>query len=134
MTPASAKALAVYQNAAVTTASPMRLVVMLYERLVRDMRTAETALGGGDAVTANDQLKHAQEIILELRASLDTTRWEAGEHLARLYDFLHDELVSANTSKDPGRVASCRALVEPLLDAWQTATAATATAATAPAL
>ena len=126
MTPppvATARALARYQSAAVSTASPPNLVLMLYDRLQRDLRMAGEALVAKDLAAANAQLQHAQEIVLELRASLDTTAWDGAQTLAGLYDFLHDELVAANVSKDPGRIAACQALVEPLAEAWRSAAA-----------
>lgn len=126
MTPppvAAARALARYQSAAVDTASPVSLVIMLYDRLERDLRMAEQAARAQDLATANEQLQHAQEIVLELRASLDTSAWDGAQSLAGLYDFVHDELVAANVSKDPERIVACKALVEPLGEAWRAAAA-----------
>lgn len=121
--PAAARALAAYKSNAVTTATPMGLVVMLYERLARDLDVAEAALGVRDLETANSQLQHAQEIVLELRVALDPTQWEGAANLGRFYDFLHDQLVAANVAKSGEQVAACRALVQPLLEAWSAAAA-----------
>ncbi len=110
-----------YANEAVTTASPAKLLLMLYDRLLRDLVTAEQAVARGDLATMSSELVHAQDIVLELRASLDTTAWEGASALADLYTFLHAELVTANVRKDAARIASCRSLVEPLRDAWRTA-------------
>lgn len=102
---------------------------MLYERLVRDLTAAEQALGSGDAAAASQHLLHAQEIVIELRGSLKPERWEGGPKLAALYGYLLSELIGANVSKDAARVAACRALVEPLCEAWQGAAAQQASAA-----
>jgi flagellar secretion chaperone FliS len=110
-----------YLNDSITTASPARLLVMLYERLVLDLSQGENALKEGDRETADDRLKHAQEIIIELRASLRLDLWDGAADLARIYGFLLGELISANIQGDAGKVASCRGLVEPLLDAWRQA-------------
>jgi flagellar protein FliS len=110
-----------YLADAVTTASPGRLIVMLYDRLVLDLSHAEVVLRGGDRAAAANRLLHAQEIILELRAGLDTAAWSGGPGLARLYSFLLTELIGANVHADADRVASCRQLIEPLRDAWRTA-------------
>lgn len=110
-----------YTREAVTTASPARLLVMLYDRLVRDLVTAESALGGGDIAKASSELVHAQQIVLELRTSLDLEAWDGAAGLADLYTFLHNELVSANIGKDVARVVSCREIIEPLRDAWRDA-------------
>ena len=110
-----------YVADAVTTASPARLLIMLYDRLVRDLVTAEDAARNGDLATMGSELVHAQDIVLELRTSLDTTAWDGAQALADLYTFLHGELVTANVKKDAARIASCRSIVEPLRDAWRAA-------------
>jgi flagellar secretion chaperone FliS len=119
-----------YLNDSVSTASPGRLLVMLYERLVLDLTKAETALGLGEREDASGHLMHAQDIIIELRASLDMDVWDGAVGLAKIYGYLLSELVTANVKTDATRVAACRQLIEPLLDAWrQAATAAAETSA-----
>jgi flagellar protein FliS len=110
-----------YTREAVTTASPARLLIMLYDRLVRDLVTAEAALTGGDVAKASNELVHAQQIILELRTSLDIDAWDGAAGLADLYTFLHSELVGANLDKSLARVTSCREIIEPLRDTWRQA-------------
>lgn len=117
-----------YLGESVTTASPARLVTMLYDRLLRDLLVAEAALASGDNAAANGQLIHAQEIIWELLAGLDATAWSGGPALASLYQFLISELLAANVAKDAPRVVACRGLVEPLRDAWHQAAEQVATA------
>lgn len=110
-----------YVGNSVTTASPARLVTMLYDRLVRDLTVAEAAVAARDFAAANEQLVHAQEIVWELTAGLDPTKWSGGPALASLYQFLLQELVAANVAKDASRIVSCRRLVEPLQEAWHQA-------------
>ncbi|MGA5303496.1 flagellar export chaperone FliS [Nucisporomicrobium flavum] len=116
-----------YLQDSVNTASPGKLLVMLYDRLVMDLFQGEEALRTGDREQANDKLNHAQEIILELRTTLDVDAWAGAPGLANLYGFLLTELIGANIARDADRVAACRALVEPLRDAWREAAAAAAT-------
>ena len=118
---ASQGARARYADDSVSTASPARLLVMLYDRLVRDLVTAEQSLRDGDLPAANAGLLHAQAIVLELRASLDLDVWDGAQGLADLYTFLHSELITANVRKDAERTRRCRSLVEPLRDAWRDA-------------
>jgi flagellar protein FliS len=120
-----------YLQDSVSTASPGKLLVMLYDRLVMDLFQGEEALRAGEREQANDKLNHAQEIILELRTTLDVDAWAGAPGLANLYGFLLTELIGANVARDADRVAACRALVEPLRDAWREA-AALAVAPSAP--
>jgi flagellar protein FliS len=124
-----------YLSQSIATASPGQLVVMLYDRLVVDLTQAEEALRAGDRQVGSARLMHAQDIIAELRRSLDLTVWEGAGTLAQLYGFLLTQLIKANVRGDAGVAASCRGLVEPLRDAWRealgTLQAADAAAATA---
>lgn len=112
-----------YLADSINTASPGKLLVMLYDRLVLDLAQGEEALRAGDRERAADRLTHAQEIVLELRTTLDLDAWEGAAGLANLYGFLITELIGANIRRDADRVAACRTLVEPLRDAWREAAA-----------
>ena len=112
---------AAYMDASVATASPARLLVMLYERLVLDVRRGLEAQQQGDHASAHPALLHAQDIVLELRSSLDSESWEGGPQLALIYDFLHLQLVRANMRRDPEVTAGCLALVEDLCNTWREA-------------
>ncbi len=107
----------------VSTASPGKLLVMLYDRLVLDLVQGEEAMRAGDRERSTERLTHAQEIILELRTTLDLDAWSGAPGLANLYGFLLTELIGANVGRDADRIAACRALVEPLRDAWREAAA-----------
>ena len=109
-----------YLNDSVTTASPSRLLCMLYDRLVLDLERAATALPEGP-LQAAPHLRHAQEIVLSLRASLDTDAWSGAAGLASLYDFLVREFVLVQSRSDPERLEACLELVRPLRDAWHEA-------------
>ena len=115
-----------YVNSGVTTASPAKLLTMLYDRLVLDLERAELAQKAGDREKANEQLAHAQDIVVALQDGLRPEQWDGGPALASIYTFLHSELVRANVQNDPAATAACRALVEPLRDAWHEAARMTA--------
>lgn len=112
-----------FVNDTIATASPQRLVVLLYDRMLLDLRQASAALGAHDRNEANRLLSHAQEILLELRGSLRVDLWEGGPALAALYAYLIGELGRTIVDGDPTRVATCEQLVSPLRDAWHEAAA-----------
>ena len=115
-----------YMGDTVTTASPQRLLVMLYDRLALDLERGQAALIAGDRDAASDQLQHAQEIVMELQSSLKVELWDGGPRLAALYTWLLTELIAANVKGDLRRIADCRKIVEPLRDAWREAAASLA--------
>jgi flagellar protein FliS len=110
-----------YIEDAVATASPAKLLLMLFDRLVVDLNRGEQALLVGDRPEANTQLKHAQDIVTELHVSLDLDAWDGAAGLASLYAFAETELITANIRGDAAKVASVRGLMEPLRDTWREA-------------
>lgn len=113
-----------YLADSVATASPAKLLVMLYDRLVVDLNRGEQALLAGDRPEANTHLKHAQDIVTELHVSLDLDAWDGAAGLASLYAFAENELITANIRGDAAKVAAVRTLIEPLRDTWREVTTA----------
>lgn len=107
-----------YARDSVQTASPSRLVTMLYDRLARDLDVAEAAIALPDLEQAHGALRHAQDIVSELTVSLDVERWSQADSLLQLYGWLMRQLVTANVTKDVAAIAAAREVVEPLREAW----------------
>jgi flagellar secretion chaperone FliS len=127
MTTSSPAMRARYIADSVATASPAKLLMMLFDRLVLDLNRGEQALHNSDRSEANTQLLHAQDIVTELHVSLDLDAWAGAPGLAALYAFAQTELVNANVRGDVGKVKGVRELIEPLRDTWrEAASAATA--------
>jgi flagellar protein FliS len=110
-----------YVTDSVGTASPAQLLLMLFDRLCRDLEDGEHALITRNTEAAHNALTHGQRIVAELADSLDTTAWPEGKGLSDLYQYLERKLVAANITKDPLVVAECRRLVIPLRDTWREA-------------
>lgn len=109
----------VYQRTQVDTASPARLVVMLYDGAIRFLRQGQAAMQQGDREKQNHYLVRAQRIIAELASSLNME--EGGEiavNLMALYQFMHEQLVLANLQDDVDRVQKVRQMLESLREAW----------------
>ena len=82
------------------TVSPERLLVMLYERLGRDLADAAVAIVDGDAERRHSCLVHAQEIVEELAYAVRPDVWQSGEGLLALYEYVLELLVKANINSD----------------------------------
>jgi len=94
-----------YRDGAVLTASPAKLVVLLYDGAGRFLRQAAAAMEAGDAVTASARLQRAEAIISELYVTLDHEK--GGEIAARLeaiYLFWRRHLDAARVEQDPRKV------------------------------
>ncbi len=112
-----------YLQSSVETASPSKLLVMLYERLVLDCRRALAAQDAGDHAIAHHNLLHAQDIVVELQSSLRPGVWEGSEGLNSIYSHLMVQLVQANVKRDASLTTHCLDLVVGLADAWREAAA-----------
>lgn len=110
-----------YNRTAILSATPSQLLTMLYDRLLLDLRRAEAAQQEGSWSIASEQLKHAQEIVVELSSTLNRNTWDGAESLYALYDFVRTELVSANIGRDTTKTANAIALLEPLQSSWHEA-------------
>ncbi|KHL02407.1 flagellar export chaperone FliS [Sinomonas humi] len=123
MTLQPARARQLYNRDAILSASPVRLLTMIYDRLLLDLHRAETAQGAADWQTASDCLLHAQDIIAELNATLKSGIWDGAEGLRSLYDYVRRALVNANVNRNPALTREAIALLEPLRQSWHQAAA-----------
>ncbi|MFZ0158149.1 MAG: flagellar export chaperone FliS [Kineosporiaceae bacterium] len=121
MSSVMAQARARYASDASQTASPARLLTMLYDRLVLDLTLAHDAMLRDEHAVVSERLSHASDIMLELHSTLDVEAWPEGRSLAALYLWMVQELLQARLRNQPQRVAACRDLVIPLRDAWHAA-------------
>ncbi len=112
---------AAYLGASVTTADPNRLLVMLCDRLVLDVSRAASCFASAAGTEARLHLRHAQDIVLELRTTLVVDGFEGGRELAALYDYLLSRLVRASIDQDAEATAECLKLAESIADTWRTA-------------
>lgn len=108
---------------AILSATPAQLVTMLYDRLLLDLRRAETAQEAANWSVASENLLHAQAIIAELTASLDTKAWDGADNLLGIYNYVSSALVSANLHRSVDRTREAIRLLEPLQQTWHEAAA-----------
>src|SRR4051794_4325686 len=109
-----AAARALYNRDSVLSASPARILTMLYDRLLLDLQRAETAQRMNLHHAASPHLIHAQDIVAELMRSLRPELWEGGPGLLALYGYVTNALILANTRRDIERTRECIRLLEPL--------------------
>ena len=107
-----------YREAAVLTASPVQLVVMLYDGVERFLRQAEIVMAEGNVPQANDRMQRAEAIIDELIATLDKSAGQVAERLEGIYVFCKRLLMEARTERDPAKLETVRNLMRPLRDSW----------------
>ena len=98
-----------YREMEIHSASPERLVVIVFEQLVVNLERARIAMDRNDIELRVTSLRRARGLVGELLATLDFEQGGAlASQLADLYQFMLYELVDIGQRKD---VATLRKLV-----------------------
>lgn len=106
---------------AILSATPEQLLVMMYDRLLLDLRRAEAAQLAEKWTEAGNQLTHAQAIVAELNSSLKDGIWDGSDGLRGLYGYVNTAMVEANIQRDVRLTQQCIELLDPLREAWHQA-------------
>ena len=109
-------AAATYRDHAVTTASPAKLVVLIFQRLTLDLERALHALE--TAPSPHTHLIHAQDLLVALLDALDLDAWEHAPQLANIYLTIHQNLITANIEKNPTLIRDNLDIITELTQAW----------------
>lgn len=106
-----------YQQNTVNTSSPQELTLMLYNGLVRFLKTAHKGIEEKDMEKASSFIIRSQDIIMEFMSTLDM-QYELSNGLFSLYDYMHRRLIEANIRKDKAIVEEITGYAEELRDTW----------------
>ncbi|MEC9490823.1 MAG: flagellar export chaperone FliS [Halanaerobiales bacterium] len=104
-----------YKQMQIKTASPGKLLLMLYQGAVKFMKLAKNNIKEGKIEESHKNIIKAQNIILELQSTLNKEQGgEIAVQLESLYDFIYRELVQANLNKNTRHLDNVIPLVEEL--------------------
>ncbi|MDX9870889.1 MAG: flagellar export chaperone FliS [Clostridia bacterium] len=106
-----------YRQQQVNTASPEKLLLMLFDGALRFGRIAVKCLQEKQQETAHLNLLKTQNIVEELMGSLNHD-YEIAQNLYTLYDYMHRRLIEANIKKDPAIVEEVLGLLAELRETW----------------
>ncbi|GAB3410100.1 flagellar export chaperone FliS [Massilia agilis] len=105
----------------VMSASPHKLIVMLFEGAQTTLRMAVQLMQAGDVPGKGRAISKGIDIIQNgLRASLDKNAGgEIAANLDALYAYMIERLLQANLHNDPERITEVLRLLGELHDAWK---------------
>ncbi|MDR0857992.1 MAG: flagellar export chaperone FliS [Oscillospiraceae bacterium] len=106
-----------YRRQKILTASPIELIVLLYDGLHKDIAIAQLSIEKKQNEMAHKKLINAQAIVNELINSLNLD-YEIAQELLPLYEFLHRSLIEANSSKDAKVLTDLLEIVDDLRATW----------------
>lgn len=110
-----------YQKNAIETASPAKLTLMLYEGAIRFSNIALEAMeaeGRPDYEKINANIKKTQNIIVELRSTLDM-KYPVAKDFDNVYDYVYRRLVEANMQTDPEILKEALGHIRTMRDTWK---------------
>ena len=104
-----------YKQMQIKTASPGKLLLMLYQGALKFMKLAKKNIKEGKIEESHKNIIKAQNIILELQNTLDKEKGgEIAVQLESLYDYIYRELIQANLNKNTKHLNNVIPLVEEL--------------------
>ena len=119
MQTALARAANAYQQTHVQSRSPLELVVMLYDGVLRFAGDARAAIDRNDLPGKREAISRTLAIVAELQNTLDM---QAGGTVATqldgLYTYVNTRLLEANMQGDGAALDEIVRLLTPLRDAW----------------
>lgn len=108
-----------YQKSKYETASPHKLILLLYDAAISNIQRAMELLDNGDVNNARPHILKAQDIVYELLACLNEEQGgEIAQNLKRVYFYSIQELVQANIRRDRTRLADVLGNIRTLRAAW----------------
>jgi flagellar protein FliS len=109
-----------YLEAEVLTATPVRLVEILYDLAINSILSARQCCCTGDILGRGRFVSKAVEVLLELINGLD---FQAGGELARnygrLYDYCQRRLLQAHVEQSETMLQEVQSLLGEIREAWQ---------------
>jgi flagellar biosynthetic protein FliS len=113
------RAATTYQQASAGSASPIGVIVALYDTILRDFRRALAALTAGDIEKRVFELNHVLTVIAHLRSVLKYEgAKEAATRFERFYDVTRAMTLVANVQASPKPIEELIELYSSLRAAW----------------
>jgi flagellar secretion chaperone FliS len=116
---ASARGAAAYRQTHVQSSSPLELVVLLYDGLLKHLIATRDAADRRDLIAKRDHLSRTFAILGELQSTLNMA--EGGEiaaSLDALYTYVTGRLSDFNVNGERSALDEVERLITPLRNAW----------------
>lgn len=108
-----------YRKSSVSGATPLQLVIMLYDGALRFLKQAQRAIQQDDLYHKNENLTKAQRIVAELLSCLDMEKGgEIAKNLFALYSYVYDQMVQANLNDDLEAIERSVKVLSDLRTSW----------------
>ncbi len=113
-----ANAASAYARNAILTASPEKVVVMLYDRAIQQIERARIAVAATDPTEAGDAIGRAFAIVGELRNTRGPGPGPQAVELDRLYEFTLDQLAAGQQTQGVAPLDASLRVLRPLKEGF----------------
>lgn len=111
-----------YQKTQVTTSTPEKILIMLYDGALNFTKIAREKLVKGDRAGKGMYISKSQAIIAELMNTLNhSVAPVIARDLERLYIYMIDEYIAANISNNPVHLDNIIRIMTTMRDTWSEA-------------
>lgn len=107
-----------YLETEVLTASPSKLIIMLYDGALNFLKRLEGLDYLKNLETKSYNINKAYAIISELQSTLNMEYNEISEPLFAMYNYMQRRLMDANMNNDPSVISEVKTLLGELKDSW----------------
>ncbi|MBR1744158.1 MAG: flagellar export chaperone FliS [Lachnospiraceae bacterium] len=106
-----------YQHNSVQTASPAKIILMLYDGAIKFCNMGLDGIRENNILKANTNIKKAENIIVQLRMDLDM-KYPVAKEFDQVYDYIYRRLVEANMKKDKEVLEEALEHIKTMRDTW----------------
>jgi flagellar protein FliS len=107
-----------YRETQIKTASQGKLVVILYDGLLRFLDLALENLPKKKYDLVNNNIIRAQDILSELSMALNMEAGDISQRLLSIYSFLNMKLIEGNVQKSEKPIRFVRRMIAELRESW----------------
>lgn len=112
----------VYQDSAIRGATPIELVVILYDSAIDNMRRALAAMQENNIETRTAEVQHALLVLQQLQGTLDFERGgSAARQFEQFYNLVRAKLLEGQMRSSPELILRQMRLMSEVRDCWMQA-------------
>ncbi|MGK5093958.1 flagellar export chaperone FliS [Deltaproteobacteria bacterium TL4] len=109
-----------YYQTNVQTSDQLKLIIMMYDGLLRFMKKAIVKINGGEIEAAHHYITRSKNILQELISTLRIEKGgEIAQNLRELYLYSYKKLIEANLKKDPMLIQEVVQIISNLKEGWE---------------
>lgn len=109
-----------YKQQSVMTMTPGQMLVAVFDELIKQLNFSRIAFDNNDIAEINRSLQKSQQIINELKSSLNFD-YEISNNLNDIYNFFNRAIMNANVKKDSSQIEEILSMITDLRDAFSEA-------------